>query len=132
VTGIIPSWLRDAELAHHGVTELIVVDSMHERKRLMAEKADAFAVLPGGIGTLDETFEIVSWKQLRLHSKPILLVDIGDYWAPLRALLDRIVAEGFAGPETRALLQIVPTVKALIPALEAEAARTGTLKPELF
>jgi uncharacterized protein (TIGR00730 family) len=132
VTGIIPSWLRDAELAHHGVTELIVVDSMHERKRLMAEKADAFAVLPGGIGTLDETFEIVSWKQLRLHSKPILLVDIGDYWAPLRALLDRIVAEGFAGPETRALLQIVPTVKALIPALEAEAARTGTLMWQLF
>ncbi len=114
VTGIIPSRLRDAEVAHRGVTELIVVDSMHERKRLMAERADAFAILPGGIGTLDEMFEIVSWKQLRLHDKPILLVDIGGYWAPLRALLDHIVAHGFARPETRGLLQIVPSVAALM------------------
>ena len=101
VTGIIPSRLRDAEVAHRGVTELIVVDSMHERKRLMAERADAFAILPGGIGTLDEMFEIVSWKQLRLHDKPILLVDIGGYWAPLLALLDHVVDTGFAGAQTR-------------------------------
>jgi len=94
VTGIIPSHLRDAEVAHRGVTELVVVDSMHERKRVMAERADAFAILPGGIGTLDEMFEIVSWKQLRLHDKPILLVDIGGYWAPLRALLDHIIDTG--------------------------------------
>ncbi len=114
VTGIIPSHIRDAEMAHHGVTELVVVDSMHERKRLMAERADAFAILPGGIGTLDETFEIVSWKQLRLHDKPILLVDIGGYWAPLRTLLDHIVAHGFARPETRGLLQIVPSVAGLM------------------
>jgi uncharacterized protein (TIGR00730 family) len=120
VTGIIPSHLRDAEMAHHGVTELVVVDSMHERKRLMAERADAFAILPGGIGTLDETFEIVSWKQLRLHDKPILLVDIGGYWAPLRALLDHIVAHGFARPETRGLLQIVPSVAVLM-AIVSEA-----------
>jgi uncharacterized protein (TIGR00730 family) len=114
VTGIIPSRLRDAEVAHRGVTELVVVDSMHERKRLMAERADAFAILPGGIGTLDETFEIVSWKQLQLHKKPILLVDIGGYWAPLRALLDHIVVHGFARPETRGLLEIVPSVAALM------------------
>ncbi|TMJ51130.1 MAG: TIGR00730 family Rossman fold protein, partial [Alphaproteobacteria bacterium] len=106
VTGIIPSRLRDAEVAHRGVTELIVVDSMHERKRLMAERADAFAILPGGIGTLDEMFEIVSWKQLRLHDKPILLVDIGGYWAPLLALLDHVVDTGFAGAQTRGLLQV--------------------------
>src|SRR3954452_11924612 len=73
VIGIIPSRLRDAELAHLGATELVVVESMHERKRRMAEQADAFAVLPGGIGTLDEMFEILSWKQLGLHDKPILL-----------------------------------------------------------
>ncbi len=103
VIGIIPSRLRDAELAHPGATELVVVESMHERKRLMAEKADAFAVLPGGIGTLDELFEILSWKQLELHDKPILLADIGGYWAPLRALLDDIVTKGFARPDgTRA------------------------------
>jgi uncharacterized protein (TIGR00730 family) len=132
VTGIIPSRLRDAELAHEGATELIVVDSMHERKRLMAEKADAFAILPGGLGTLDETFEIVSWKQLELHDKPILLVDIGGYWAPLRALLDHIVAKGFARPETRGLLRIVPTVAALMTALAAEPAPRLAIDPERF
>ena len=117
VTGIIPSHLRDAEVAHRGVSELVVVGSMHERKRLMAERADGFAILPGGIGTLDEMFEIVSWKQLRLHDKPILLVDIGGYWAPLRALLDHIIGAGFASEQTRGLLQVVPSVAALMVAL---------------
>lgn len=117
VIGIIPSRLRDAELAHRGATELIVVETMHDRKRLMAENADAFAILPGGIGTLDEMFETVSWKQLALHDKPILLVDIDGYWAPLRALLDHIVAEGFARPQTHALLQVVPTVAAAMAVL---------------
>jgi len=120
VIGVIPSRLRDLELAHPGATEMFIVDSMHERKRLMAEKADAFAVLPGGLGTLDETFEIVSWKQLELHQKPILLVDIAGYWAPLRALLDHIIAEGFARPQTRHLLRAVPTVAALMEALSEE------------
>src|SRR5437879_1839071 len=122
VTGIIPSHLRDAEVAHPGVSELVVVDSMHERKRQMAERADAFAILPGGIGTLDEMFEIVSWKQLQLHDKPVLLVDIGGYWAPLRALLDHIIAHGFARPQTRLLLRVVPTVAALMEALSEEPA----------
>lgn len=132
VTGIIPSRLRDAELAHHGVTELVVVDSMHERKRLMAEKADAFAILPGGVGTLDEMFEILSWRQLELHNKPIFLVDIAGYWAPLRALLDHIVAQGFARPETRGLLQVVPTIAALMASLAAERAQTRNIDPEPF
>jgi uncharacterized protein (TIGR00730 family) len=120
VTGIIPRRLLDAEVAHLGVTELVVVDNMHDRKRLMAEKADAFAVLPGGIGTLDELFEMLSWKQLELHDKPILLVDIGGYWAPLRALLDHIVVNGFARPQTRRLLHVVPSVSALMAALSEE------------
>ena len=122
VTGIIPRRLLDAEVAHLGVTELVVVDSMHDRKRLMAEKADAFSVLPGGIGTLDELFEIVSWKQLELHDKPILLVDIGGYWTPLHALLDHIVVTGFAREHTRGLLQVVPNVAALMAALSKEPA----------
>jgi hypothetical protein len=122
VIGIIPRRLVDAEVAHTGVTELVVVDSMHDRKRVMAEKADAFAILPGGIGTLDEFFEIVSWKQLSLHDKPILLVDIGDYWVPLRALLDHIVVNGFARPQTRGLLHVVPSVSALMAALSKEPA----------
>ena len=95
---------------------------MHDRKQLMAEKADAFAVLPGGIGTLDELFEMLSWKQLELHDKPILLVDIGGYWAPLRALLDHIVVKGFARPQTRRLLHVVPSVSALMAALSEEPA----------
>jgi uncharacterized protein (TIGR00730 family) len=122
VTGIIPSHLRSAELAHPGVSELVVVGSMHERKRLMAERADAFAVLPGGIGTLDEMFEIVSWKQLGLHDKPILLVDVGGYWAPLLALFDHIVDSGFARPQTRGLLRVVPSVPAQMVALAEEPA----------
>jgi uncharacterized protein (TIGR00730 family) len=122
VTGIIPARLRDAELAHRGVTELVVVASMHERKRLMAERADAFAVLPGGIGTLDEMFEILSWKQLDLHKKPIFLVDIGGYWAPLRALLAHIVEAGFARPPTLGLLRAVATVAELLDALAREPA----------
>jgi uncharacterized protein (TIGR00730 family) len=132
VIGVIPSRLRDAELAHFGVTELVIVESMHERKRVMAEKADAFAILPGGIGTLDEMFEILSWKQLELHCKPILLVDIGGYWAPLRNLLDHIVAQGFARPLTPALFQIVPTVAALLAALEGEPSITRSLDPGLL
>jgi uncharacterized protein (TIGR00730 family) len=122
VTGIIPERLLQAEVAHRGVTELIAVDSMHDRKRVMAEKADAFAVLPGGIGTLDELFETLSWKQLELHDKPILLVDIAGYWAPLRELLDHIVVSGFAREQTRGLLQVVPSVLALMAALSEELA----------
>ena len=121
VTGVIPSRLLRAEVAHPGVTELVAVDSMHDRKRLMAEKADAFAVLPGGIGTLDELFETLSWKQLELHDKPILLVDIGGYWAPLRELLDHIVVSGFAREQTRGLLRVVASVSALMTALSAES-----------
>jgi uncharacterized protein (TIGR00730 family) len=132
VTGIIPARLRDAELAHQGVSELLIVDSMHERKRLMAERADAFAVLPGGIGTLDETFEMLSWKQLGLHDKPIYLVDIDGYWATLRTLLDHIVERSFAAPRTRDLLQVVPTVGALMAALAEAPPEPGASRSELF
>jgi hypothetical protein len=122
VTGIIPARLRDAELAHTGVSELAVVDTMHARKALMAERADAFAILPGGIGTLDETFEIISWKQLGLHDKPIFLVDVAGYWAPLRRLLDHVVESGFAQPKTHGLLRVVRHVAGLMDALTGEPA----------
>ena len=125
VTGVIPARLLQAEVAHPGVSEMVVVDSMHDRKRLMAEKADAFAVLPGGIGTLDELFETLSWKQLELHDKPMLLVDIGGYWAPLRALLDHLVVNGFARPQTREFLHVVPSVSALVAALSEASAISG-------
>jgi uncharacterized protein (TIGR00730 family) len=115
-----------------GATELVVVESMHDRKRVMAERADAFAILPGGVGTLDETFEILSWKQLGLHDKPIFLVDIAGYWRPLRALLDHIVENGFARRETRDLLRVVPSVAALIAALATEPGPSQQVDPRLL
>ena len=130
VVGIIPTRLRDAELAHPSLTELLVVDTMHERKRLMAEKADAFAVLPGGIGTLDETFEILSWKQLALHDKPILIVDIAGYWAPLHCLFEHLIACGFARPESRGLVRFVTTIAELMAALEEAAPPRFGLDPQ--
>jgi uncharacterized protein (TIGR00730 family) len=117
VVGVIPGALRDAELAHPGLSELVITGSMHERKRVMAERSDAFAVLPGGIGTLDEMFEIVTWRQLGLHDKPVFVVDIDGYWQKLRALLDHLVAHGFAAPLIPRLLQIVPGIPELIDAL---------------
>jgi uncharacterized protein (TIGR00730 family) len=122
VTGIIPAHLTAGELAHPGLTELVVVDGMHARKREMAARADAFAVLPGGIGTLDEAFEILSWKQLGLHDKPILIVDIAGYWAPFGALLDHVVAHGFARPQIRGLVRVVATVAEAMAALAATPA----------
>src|SRR3954452_6758155 len=130
VIGVIPGALRDAELAHPGLTELIITGGMHERKRVMAERSDAFAVLPGGIGTLDEMFEIVTWRQLGLHDKPVFLVDIDEYWRPLRALLDHVVAHGFAAPLVPRLLQIVPGVPELLGAL-SHAQSGGGLRTEL-
>ena len=132
VTGIIPARLAAAELAHLGATTLIVVDSMHDRKREMAERSDAFAVLPGGIGTLDEMFEILSWKQLKLHAKPIFLVDIAGYWEPLRTVLDHVITKGFARPETHDLLQVVSTVTELMNVLAAVPAPVLDMNPDRF
>ncbi|HJU18925.1 MAG TPA: TIGR00730 family Rossman fold protein [Stellaceae bacterium] len=132
VTGIIPAHLTAGEAAHQGLTELVVVDSLHARKREMAARADAFAVLPGGIGTLDETFEILSWKQLALHRKPILILDAAGYWAPLRALLDHVVTHGFARPQTLDLVRIVADVSALMTALaEVPASLTSPVTDRL-
>ncbi len=117
VTGIIPDFLERPEIAHQGLDELVIVNSMHARKQRMFAYADAFAVLPGGIGTLDEMVEIVTWKQLRRHDKPVLLVDPEDYWAPFQALIAHIVSHGFAPADTAALYQVVESVDALFAAL---------------
>jgi uncharacterized protein (TIGR00730 family) len=131
VIGVIPAALRNRELAHQGVSELVVVDTMHDRKRVMAERADAFAVLPGGIGTLDEVFEILTWRQLGLHDKPIFLVDIAGYWQPLRALLDHIVEQRFVTSLIPRLLEIVPNIAALMTAL-GQAAPTRKTSSNLL
>jgi uncharacterized protein (TIGR00730 family) len=119
VIGIIPGHLHDYEVGHHGVSELIVVPNMHERKRRMFERSDAFAVLPGGLGTLDETFEMITWKQLGLHGKPVVVVDAAGYWRPFQALIEHIVAQEFARPGVLQLYDIVPSVDELFAVLAA-------------
>jgi uncharacterized protein (TIGR00730 family) len=104
VVGVIPQMMVDRELAHQGLTELHVVADMHQRKALMAARADAFAALPGGCGTLDELFEIITWGQIGLHAKPVGLLNQLGYFDPLLAWLDRAVAEGFVQGKHRSLL----------------------------
>jgi uncharacterized protein (TIGR00730 family) len=104
VIGVIPQALVDKELAHPGLTELRVVDTMHQRKALMADLADGFAALPGGFGTGDELFEVLTWAQLGLHAKPIALLNVAGFFNPLLAWLDHTVREGFVRPEYRGLL----------------------------
>ena len=94
--GVIPEFLVSRELAHTRLTELRVVPSMHARKQTMFELSDAFAALPGGVGTLEETLEVITWRELSLHDKPIVLVNVADYWQPLLDLFDHIAAERFA------------------------------------
>jgi uncharacterized protein (TIGR00730 family) len=104
--GVIPQALVDKELAHRGLTELHVVQTMHQRKALMADLADAFLALPGGYGTADETFEILTWAQLGLHTKPIGLLNVCGFFDPLLAWADRCVSEGFLRPEHRDILHV--------------------------
>lgn len=101
VIGVIPRGLFSSEVPHLGLTELHEVGSMHDRKALMASYADAFVALPGGIGTLEEIFEIWTWRHLRLHDKPVALYDVHGFWSPLVAALDGIVDAGFIRPEVR-------------------------------
>ncbi len=130
VHGVIPEFLDRIEVGHTKLTSLDVVDSMHLRKAQMAEMSDAFLVLPGGLGTLDETMEILTWRQLGLHDKPILLLDHKGYWEPLLALIDHVVTRGFAGEETRKLFQVVGNVRDVLPALGLAAEEaTGQSAP---
>jgi len=106
VVGVIPEALAKGEAAHDRLTKLHVVPSMHARKALMAEISDAFLVLPGGLGTLDELFEIVTWAQLGVHDKPIGLLNVSGYFEPLVRLIDHVIREGFVPEESRRLLLI--------------------------
>jgi uncharacterized protein (TIGR00730 family) len=110
VVGIIPRHLEDLEAGNRGVSEYLVVDSMHARKQLMAERSDAFCALPGGLGTLDETFEIITWRQLKLHDKPIILVNIDGFWDPLLRLIDHQTAEGYLRGGKAGLFQVVERI----------------------
>jgi hypothetical protein len=116
VVGIIPEHLVQLEAPFQDTRELIVVDSMHTRKRRMFELADAFCVLPGGLGTLDETFEVLTWKQLGLHNKPVVLASIGGYWAPWLDLVAHVINGGFAPPSFNQLYSVVDHVDDVLPA----------------
>ena len=118
VIGVIPEALLRKELGHPGLSHLHVVDSMHERKALMAELADAFIALPGGYGTLEEFCEVLTWAQLGIHQKPCGLLDVGGFYQPLVALFDHAVAEGFVHPDHRALVLCEQDVDRLLAAME--------------
>ena len=108
VVGVIPEVIREREIDHRGLTELHVVATMHERKAMLAGRADAFIALPGGYGTMDEFIEIVTWAQLRIHAKPCVLVNVNGFYDGLLRFLDTCVDEGFIQPENRRLVQVAP------------------------
>jgi uncharacterized protein (TIGR00730 family) len=114
VVGVIPHSLALREVAQEDCTELVVVNTMHERKALMADRADAFAALPGGYGTCDELFEIVTWAQLGIHRKPVAMLNVNGFFTPLLAWLDHVVAEGLLKPKHRELLLVADTVPRLL------------------
>jgi uncharacterized protein (TIGR00730 family) len=119
VVGVIPRAIFDREIGHTGLDDLRVVGSMHERKALMAELSDAFIALPGGIGTLEELFEVYTWAQLGIHAKPLGLLDVAGYFQPLVVFLDHAVRERFLRPEMRTLLAVSDGLDDLLAALEA-------------
>jgi uncharacterized protein (TIGR00730 family) len=118
VTGIIPDFLRQREVEFPGLSELIVTDSMHTRKRRLFALADAFVVMPGGLGTFDETVEILTWKQLGRHDKPIILCDILGWAQPFVTLVEQTIKRGFARDSARALFSVVPDVPAVLASLK--------------
>lgn len=121
VIGVLPEILSGSEIAHRGLTRLEMVATMHERKARMVKLADAFLMLPGGYGTLDEMMEIVTWKQLRLHAKPCILINTAGYWDGLLAFLDRAVAAGFLKAENRSLLEVASGSREAIAQVAARA-----------
>ena len=139
VTGIIPDFLRSKERMLDGAgpsgrLEMVVVEDMHTRKRLMFERADAFVALPGGVGTLEELVEQMTWVQLDRHSKPVVIADIGGFWAPLLSLIDHMREQGFIRAAADVRYRVTGTVEEIIPAIRAMmvlAERTGTVKTAL-
>ena len=113
--GFIPHFLEGIEGSHPRLTELYIVDSMHARKQKMSEHADAFVILPGGFGTLDELFEILTWRQLQMHNKPIIIINIQGYWNLLKALAHNVVENHFARSGDEQYLTFVSTIKEVIP-----------------
>jgi uncharacterized protein (TIGR00730 family) len=123
--GVIPEFLTKWEVAHERVTQMVVTDSMHTRKRRLYEESDAFLIMPGGLGTFDEAFEIITWRQLRLHDKPILLCNVAGWAAPLVGTIDHAIEQGFADPGARGLFEVVDSVPAVLERLKTLPAGKG-------
>jgi uncharacterized protein (TIGR00730 family) len=114
ITGVIPKFLQEREIAFNGAEELILTDDMHARKRIMFERSDAFVALPGGIGTLEELLEVTTWLQLEQHEKPVIVANLSGYWEPLRVLLAGTVAAGFADQATIDKVRVVDSIPDLL------------------
>lgn len=123
VTGVIPESLMQREAGHRGLTELHVVKTMHDRKRLMADRADAFVALPGGIGTFEELFEVWSWQHLGYHDRPIGLLDVAGYFAPMQAMLEGAVGAGFVTRAQMGMINVCADPESLLDMMAAKAAR---------
>lgn len=117
--GVIPTHLLKKEVGKADLTRFVVTENMHERKKVMFMNADAIVVLPGGAGSLDEFFEVLTWAQLDLHAKPIVLLNVANYWDPLIALIDHVIGQGFADKSLKSLFSTEPTVQATIERLRA-------------
>lgn len=115
--GVIPAHLMRIEVGKRDLDQFIVTENMHERKKVMFMNCDAIVVLPGGAGSLDEFFEVLTWRQLGLHDKPIFLLNVQGYWQPLTDLLDHVIAQGFAEPSLRDFYRVIDDVPALVVAL---------------
>ncbi len=118
VLGVIPEFLTKWEVAHENATEMVVTDSMHTRKRRLYEESDAFLIMPGGLGTFDEAFEIITWRQLRLHDKPIMLCNVLGWAEHLVATIDNAIAQGFADPACRGLFEVIEDVPTVLDRLK--------------
>src|SRR5450432_608794 len=125
VLGVIPEFLTQLEVAHERVTEMVVTDTMHTRKRRLYEESDAFLIMPGGLGTFDEAFEIITWRQLGLHDKPIILCNVAGSVAPLVATIDHAIEQGFADPACRQLFELIDGVPAVLERLRTLPAGKG-------
>lgn len=117
--GVIPTHLMTAERGKRDLTQLVITEDMHERKKVMFMNSDAIVILPGGAGSLDEFFEVLTWAQIGLHRKPIFVLNVEGYWDPLIGLLDHIIAQGFADPSMKGYFTALPDVPALTSALRA-------------
>ncbi len=131
VVGVIPRFIEAREVAHTSLTELVVVESMHERKAKVSELADGFLVLGGGFGTLDELFEILSWKQLGLHDRPIVVANVGGAWDALERLLRDVVRSGFARPAHLELVAFASTAESALDGLEHAPKLSGSVASKL-